>query len=127
VCGLGGLRVEMVSAVYPRSNPAGRQPIERVADMDALMVIRRILNTFEDGYRLRVGGILTDVHGNSGLAAFVPFASMRCASAVVENAASRRIDSADLAKSCAGVLAGEPARDPWTANSVQFLAFGRLW
>jgi len=62
VFGLGGLCVALVSPAYPCCNPACRQLIERVGDMGALMTIRRILDTFEDGYRLRVGGIVIDVH-----------------------------------------------------------------
>jgi len=62
VFGLGGPCVAMVSPVYPRSSPACRQLSERVGAVGALMMIRRMLDTLEDGYRLRVGGILTDVH-----------------------------------------------------------------
>ena len=102
----------VLMAEYYRKNPGIEKLSERVGGMAALMMMRKMLDTFQDIYLLRREGIVTDAHWANWIAAFRPFARIDGMQELFENATSRGIYAGDFQQYCRAIFADRPVDDP---------------
>jgi len=101
---------------YYRSNPGLRNVFDGVGGLAPALMLRKMLDTFQDIYLLRREGVVTDVHWMNWIAAFRPFSRMPGMRVLFDNATSRGIYAGEFQALVRDILEERPPSDPAPAR-----------
>ncbi len=101
-----------VMASYLDANPEMRELYPDVASVETTVVVRNIIDAFQDMYFLRKEAIVDDHFWRNWMASFVPVSRMPVARAVFENAVKREAIDPEFASFLRPVFESQPLKDP---------------